>query len=238
MQPWIQALHACWGVGALSGPSVVGAFGYVLAFRLFAMLSAIPLVLIIVLRGNSKKLYLTNSDSETLRSVVSVFHDAEFNDADKVTYSEVLTDDSPVKESVSENSILVPIIIRVLMAFFFFLYVGIETGFGGWIPTYALDSGIVTQESEASYMASVFYGSLALGRIISIFVAIFFSSTAMIRYHLCVCALGSLLFLFDHNSNASTVYLSAAILGYGLSCIFPVMLVLFTDYGMQMLSHF
>ncbi len=50
---------------------------------------------------------------------------------------------------------------------FFFLYVGAEVGFGGWIFTYAvaLDLG---SETAAAYLTSAFWGALTFGRLLTI----------------------------------------------------------------------
>ena len=62
----------------------------------------------------------------------------------------------------------------VLVALFFFLYVGAEVSFGGWIYTYALrqtgaDFATDPQLSaSAAYLASAFWGALTAGRLLAI----------------------------------------------------------------------
>lgn len=55
----------------------------------------------------------------------------------------------------------------VLIMLFFFLNVGAEGSFGGWIFTYARAENIGT-ELTAAYLTSAFWGALTLGRLISI----------------------------------------------------------------------
>ncbi len=57
-----------------------------------------------------------------------------------------------------------------LLALFFFLYVGAESSFGGWIATYGQATGLGGAEAAATaaYLTSVFWGALTLGRLLSI----------------------------------------------------------------------
>ncbi len=53
------------------------------------------------------------------------------------------------------------------MAVMFFLYVGAEMGYGGWISTYATSMNL-GDPANAAYLTSAFWGSLTLGRLLSI----------------------------------------------------------------------
>ncbi len=55
----------------------------------------------------------------------------------------------------------------LLVAIFFFLYVGAEGSFGGWIATYAESMGL-GDTAVAAYLTSAFWGALTLGRLLSI----------------------------------------------------------------------
>ena len=50
---------------------------------------------------------------------------------------------------------------------FFFIYVGIEVGFSGWIFTYATTLGLAN-ETAAAYLTSAFWGALTVGRLFAI----------------------------------------------------------------------
>ncbi|MGB5060884.1 MAG: MFS transporter [Candidatus Promineifilaceae bacterium] len=54
-----------------------------------------------------------------------------------------------------------------LITLFFFLYVGAETSFGGWIYTYAVRTNLATI-TMAAYLTSIFWGSLTVGRLLSV----------------------------------------------------------------------
>ena len=53
------------------------------------------------------------------------------------------------------------------IALFFFLYVGVEVGFGGWVFTYVIASDLA-DNTQAAYLTSAFWGALTLGRLLSI----------------------------------------------------------------------
>jgi FHS family Na+ dependent glucose MFS transporter 1 len=54
-----------------------------------------------------------------------------------------------------------------LLVALFFLYVGPEAGFGGWIYSYALALGLGT-ETTAAYLTSAFWGALTAGRLLGV----------------------------------------------------------------------
>jgi FHS family Na+ dependent glucose MFS transporter 1 len=54
-----------------------------------------------------------------------------------------------------------------LIALIFFLFVGAELGYGGWIYTYALETGLADARM-AGYLNSLFWVGLTLGRLIAI----------------------------------------------------------------------
>jgi FHS family Na+ dependent glucose MFS transporter 1 len=79
---------------------------------------------------------------------------------------QTMTEDSPTQQT---NALLV-----FLVALFFFLYVGAEVSFGGWIFTYVTELGL-TSESSAAYLTSAFWGAITVGRLLAIPIAARFS---------------------------------------------------------------
>jgi fucose permease len=66
-----------------------------------------------------------------------------------------------------------------LIAIFFFLYVGSETSFGGWIATYAKTLGL-GDAVTAAYLTSAFWGALTLGRFLSVLLAVYIKPATML----------------------------------------------------------
>lgn len=112
----------------------------------------------------------------------------------------------------------------VLMMMLFFLYVGVEGGYGGWIFTYATENQIAN-EAAASYMNSIFWGALTLGRLISIPLAKKLKPATLLmgNFGLSVFFL-SLILIWP--TNPIMVWIVSAGLGLALSSVFPTLLSL------------
>jgi FHS family Na+ dependent glucose MFS transporter 1 len=107
-----------------------------------------------------------------------------------------------------------------LLAAMFFLLVGAELSYGGWIYTYAISLDLATA-TTAGYLTSLFWASLTLGRLISIPVA----ARVRPRYLLVGLAVSLVLLLLFSSSQA---ILWIATIGFGLSTAnaYPTLLVL------------
>jgi fucose permease len=73
IQPWMQALHLCFGIGAMIGPTLVGSVGYVATYRVLGVLAFLPLVALQGYRffasaANTAKL-LTGADSNSSATI-------------------------------------------------------------------------------------------------------------------------------------------------------------------------
>lgn len=113
-----------------------------------------------------------------------------------------------------------------LVAAFFFLYVGTEAGFGGWVFTYAQAvpfNGAGLESATAAYLTSAFWGALTLGRLLSIPLAARLRPSVLLLVDLvgCLLSLGAILIWRD-----ATLALWAGAIGLGASMasIFPTML--------------
>lgn len=132
----------------------------------------------------------------------------------------------PSPSAVTQDETTAPVAIDRLLTgliiLFFFLYVGIEIGFSGWIYTYAIEQAKFTA-AQAAFLNSGFWGAFTLGRLISIPLA----ARLRPRYLL----LGELLFATVCVSlvllwPASSIILWIGVCGTGLAicAIFPVIL--------------
>ncbi|HOG48830.1 MAG TPA: MFS transporter [Anaerolineae bacterium] len=112
----------------------------------------------------------------------------------------------------------------VLVAAFFFLYVGAEVGFGGWIYTYALAMG-VSDPTIAAYLVSAFWGSFTVGRLAGIPLSARFSPRAILAADLAGCiASVAILLAFPHAMAA--LWLGTLGVGAAMASIYAVTLSL------------
>jgi len=112
----------------------------------------------------------------------------------------------------------------VLMMLLFFIYVGVEGGFGNWIYTYAT-KGSIANETTASYMNSMFWGALTLGRLISVLLAKKFAPSKILigNFSLAIVFLGLILIW---PVNPLVIWIGSIGLGFALSSVFPTLLAL------------
>ena len=132
-------------------------------------------------------------------------------------------------ESENEESQASPQIRRdwllvALIALFFFVYVGAEGSFGGWIATYARESGL-GNAAEAAYLTSVFWGALTLGRFLSVLVAMRLTPRQVLATDLLGVLLSVVLLSLGPHSRTLT-WLGAAGAGLSMASIFPTTLSL------------
>jgi len=112
----------------------------------------------------------------------------------------------------------------VLITIFFFLYVGAETSFGGWIYTYALQSNLATI-TTAAYLTSTFWGSMTVGRLLSIPLA----NRLRPRHIISLGVVGGLLstgLLLAWAESPVMMWLGTIGLGFSFAPIFPTTLSL------------
>jgi len=142
---------------------------------------------------------------------------------------------SPAAQKDSEDGYVgsVPRVNHVLVALialFFFLYVGAEIGFGGWIFTYAVSLNL-TNETIAAYLTSAFFGSFTLGRLLAIPIAARFRPrrrgpprTVLLGDLVGALASVGIILLWPHSLAATWV--GTLGLGLSLASIFPTTLTL------------
>lgn len=224
VQPWMQSLHSFFGIGAVIGPSLVGGLGFHNAFILLAIISIIPCIFIGIaaIFGEKHHPDLTPTDESPFEKVL----DNESADNKEIAVVE--------EENCKPSVIYVPSLLRILITIFFFIYVGSETGFGGWISTFVLNRHVTNSKPTAAFMASMFWAAITAGRLLAIPSAVYLSTTTMLRAQLFLAVVGSLLIYFIGSLSLSGAYVATAVYGFALSSIFPLAMTLVGDYGFTM----
>ena len=128
------------------------------------------------------------------------------------------TPDAPVVATVRRTSAL----LVTLIAMFFFLYVGSESSFGGWIATYARATGL-GDAATAAYLTSVFWGALTLGRLLSIPLATRFRPRTLLLADLVGCLL-SVLVVIVWPGVPAALWIGTFGVGFSMASIFPTMI--------------
>lgn len=108
----------------------------------------------------------------------------------------------------------------LFLALFFFCYVGLEVSYGALVTTFAVKHNNWTKEQGAT-VAAIFWGSLATGRGIAIFIAKCCGPTVLIIIDLIFMIIGGLLLSFGVQHYDKILWLGTLILGLGMSSVFP-----------------
>ena len=131
---------------------------------------------------------------------------------------------SPAVETVSKEA---PVgrtnyLLVVLIALFFFLHVGAEIGFGGWIFTYAVTLKL-TNKTIAAYLTSAFWGSLTLGRLVTIPMAARFKPRFILLGDIIGCLVSAGVILLWSKSLVG-VWVGTVGMGFSMASLFPTSL--------------
>lgn len=118
-----------------------------------------------------------------------------------------------------------------LIAVFLFLYVGAEVCFAGWIFTYTIKLKL-SSATTAAYLVSLFWGSLTLGRMLTIPVAAHFKPQTILISSLAGSLLSLVIMLLRPGSFAATLVGTTG-LGLSMASIFPTTLS-FAGHRMKM----
>ncbi len=110
----------------------------------------------------------------------------------------------------------------LLISVFFFLYVGAEASFGGWIFTYATRAGVTT-EVVAALLTSAFWGALTVGRLVAIPIASRFSPPSILAVDILGTLMSVAVVLLWPYSLAA-VWAGTLGTGLAMASIFPLLL--------------
>jgi MFS transporter, FHS family, Na+ dependent glucose transporter 1 len=106
-----------------------------------------------------------------------------------------------------------------LFAAFFFLHVGAEVSFGGWIYTYALALNLAN-ETMAAYLTSVYWGAFTVGRLLAIPIATRLRPRTILFSDLLGC-LASVAILLIWPDSLTVAVVGSAGMGLSIASIFP-----------------
>jgi FHS family Na+ dependent glucose MFS transporter 1 len=215
VDPYMNALHFFFGVGAFISPIIIAqavllSGGIRSAYWVLAVLM-LP-VAIVMLRQPSPSAASQLGGSSAANAAPT--------DAARAT-------DGRVGEARGTRQ---DVTLVLLIALFFFLYVGAESSLGGWIATYAKTIGLGSSDPQeasatAAYLTAAFWGAVTLGRLFSIPLAAHFSPRRVLSADLIGCvASAAVLLAWPGNPVATWVGTLGA--GLSMASIFPTSLSL------------
>ncbi|GFN98763.1 sodium-dependent glucose transporter 1 [Plakobranchus ocellatus] len=109
-----------------------------------------------------------------------------------------------------------------MLFLFFFTYVGMEVTYGGLLPTFALDfPGVINSPAQGATLVALFWGSLAGGRGVAIFLAHWFKPPCMMVFDLSLTLAGAIVLVAGISANPKLLWVGTVTLGLGMSSLFP-----------------
>ncbi len=115
------------------------------------------------------------------------------------------------------------LLIGLIMAFFF-IYVGLEVGYSGWVFTYAAALELA-DKADAAYLTAAFWGALTAGRLLAIPLAARLRPRTILLADL-LGALVSVGVILTWNRSISVLWLGTISLGFSFASVFPTTLAL------------
>ena len=112
----------------------------------------------------------------------------------------------------------------LVMAALFFLYVGLELGFGNWIYTYALKLNL-ENEITAARLAAAFWGAFTFGRLLGVWVSTKLRSKPILFIDIIGCAI-SIAIMIVWRQSSTALWIGTLGLGLSMASIFPTLIML------------
>lgn len=139
------------------------------------------------------------------------------------------TRDSEGIEKMYIDRTCVKAILIALQGLFLFCYIGTEVTFGALVTTFAVKFNHWPQ-SRGAIVAAIFWGSLAAGRGLAIFIACFSGPTLMLTMDLLFMNVGALVLAIGVHFYDWSLWLGTFILGLGMSSVFPTAITWANDH--------
>lgn len=249
-QPWMQALHAFFGVGAIVGPAIVGGMGYRAAFVVIFFMSIVPILGLMIYnafcKGRTETKRARDVHAKSAKRVTNGVENSDDNlsmttneedddDVEVIDFSVIpLDDESPSSDPPAHVLSVLPKALRLHITLFYLIYAGTEAAYAGWIPTFALRAGITSSVAQAAYLSSYFWFALTVGRVVAIPTAVYVSASGMYRFQAAFSLVSSIAMVCFVGSSYGAAVVISILMGFGLSSIYPLMMTLVADYGYAM----
>lgn len=123
-------------------------------------------------------------------------------------------------EGIKSNGCCFKGTVLFMLFLFFICYIGLEAAYGGLVTTFAVRFNHWPKE-QGAIVTAIFWGSVAAGRGISIFIARCCRPTALLAVDLSLMVLGGLVLSVGTYFKARLLWLGSLILGLGMSSVLP-----------------
>jgi len=189
-------LHACYSIGATMGPLIM--------------------TWVITTSGSWRSGYLTVASLLLLLGLLFVFTRERWGESTEPNAESESANDPPVTLT---QALRVPVVWLQMLLFFF--YTGLESAAGQWSYTLLTESRAVSPQT-AGLWVTLYWASLALGRIGSGFIVDWLGIDRLLRLSTVLAVGGTGMLLLDNGTWLSA--LALGLTGLGLASIFPCLM--------------
>ncbi len=206
-------LHCMWGVGAMTGPYIMGyvltrGMNWTAGYRAVSMIQVVLTMILFV----SLPLWKKTADSGTDGGKAATGEAESGREQQAGREAQA----SPAKALSLRNVVAIPGAKEIMICFF--CYCALEQTAGLWASSYLHLSKGVPAVTAAGY-ASMLFAGVTIGRAISGFVTMKLNDTQMIRLGLSIVSLGILIMLLPFGPGAALVGL--VVVGLGCAPVYP-----------------
>ena len=145
--------------------------------------------------------------------------------SDRMDDSLSRSDRSEIDPTIKSQVVCISFWIAVMV----FICDGLQGSFGSYIYTYAVKINIGISADDAAYLNSLFWGALALGRLLAIFVSLYVSPRVMLLVDVIGC-LVSITLMFIFRAHSISLWVGTTTFGLCLSNIFPTSVSMAESY--------
>ena len=122
-------------------------------------------------------------------------------------------------EHIDKKQTLYKRMIVITLLAFLFVYVGLEIMFGTYISTFAVESKLHLSRQEAALVNAAFWGSFAVMRFASIFIAFRIDSLYQLMFSFTMCGVGITTLVIAAEKSVYVLYICSGVMGTGMASI-------------------
>ena len=198
----VSLLHACWGIGSSIGPMIMAfSISFLNNYRAGFAIGAIIVIAVFVLMRFMKRKWEANKE-KVAKEIVELHSVSEEEKSSNRKFTDVIKID-----------------LALIVMICFFFGNALNGLMNTWIATIYVEQRHLTV-IEGANLATVFFASLTITRIILGFIASNFKTKTVILFGIILSIVG-IGIMFIKSTNMHFLYLNVAILGIGISPIIP-----------------
>lgn len=198
----VSLLHACWGVGSSIGPMIMAlSITYLNNYRAGFAIGAVIIIAVFILMRFMKRKWEANKD-KVAKEIVELHSVSEEEKSSNKKFTDIIKID-----------------LALIVMICFFFGNALNGLMNTWIATIFVEQRHISV-IEGANLATVFFASLTLMRVILGFIASNFKTKNVIFFGIIVAIVGVGL-MFIKSTNIYFLYLNAAVLGIGIAPIIP-----------------